>query len=294
MTGGYRVWAAGTSPTERAAFAEAAVPFLARDEARNNLQLSILDAVLTGRYHEAVLVAAVDADGEVAAVLLRTPPWPLLLASGCAPAALEAALAWMFEHDPDAPGITGPLPESADAAARWAARRGLAVRRQMHLGVYALRAVTPRARAGGMARLVTEDDRARIVPWLRAFELEAVRRAEAEIDAEKAFASYVGHPVRRLFVWQTESGEPVSLAGRGGRTPHGVRIGPVYTPPEQRGRGYGEALVAAVSQRELDEGAQACYLYTDLAYGASNRLYLRVGYEKNGESAEMRFEAREE
>jgi uncharacterized protein len=287
---GHRVWVAGASPAERSAFAEAAVPFLARDEARNNLQLSILDAVLTGRYHEAVLVAAVDADGEVAAVLLRTPPWPLLLASGCAPAALEAALAWMFEHDPDAPGITGPLPESADAAARWAARRGLAVRRQMHQGVYALRAVLPRVRAGGSARLVTEDDRARVVPWLQAFQLEALGRIETEADV--AFTSYVGHPLRRLLVWQTESGELVSLAGRGGRTPHGVRIGPVYTPPEHRGRGYGEALVAAMSQRELDEGAQACYLYTDLDYGASNRLYLRVGYAKIGESAEMRFEAR--
>jgi len=288
--GSHRVWVAGTSPTERAAFAAAAVPFLARDEARNNLQLAILDAVLTGRYQEAILVAALDADERVAAVLLRTPPWPLLLASGCAPAALEAALAWLLEHDPDAPGITGPLPESADAAARWAAQRGVAVRRQMHQGVYALRAVRPRERAGGRMRLTADGDRARIVPWLHDFQLEALRRIETE--AEVAFASFVGHADRRLYVWETPDGEPVSVAGCSGRTPRGVRIGPVYTPPEQRGRGYGEALVAAVSQRELDEGAEACYLYTDLAYGASNRLYLRVGYEMIGESAELRFEAR--
>jgi uncharacterized protein len=96
--------------------------------------------------------------------------------------------------------------------------------------------------------------------------------------------------VRRLFLWETPAGEVVSLAGRSGRTPSGVRIGPVYTPPEHRGQGYGEALVAAVSQRELGEGARACFLYTDLDYGASNRVYLRVGYEMIGESAELRFE----
>jgi len=108
-------------------------------------------------------------------------------------------------------------------------------------------------------------------------------------DAEAAFAAFVEHPVRRLYLWETPAGEAVSLAGRSGRTPSGVRIGPVFTPPEQRGRGYGEALVAAVSRRELDEGARACYLYTDLDYGASNRVYLRVGYEMIGESAELRF-----
>ena len=283
----YRVWAPDDSPEALAAFAAAALPFLGRDEARNNLQLSILDAVLGGRYQEAVLVAALDAAGEVGAVLLRTPPWPLLLPSGCAPPALEASLAWMLAHDPGAPGITGPLPEVADAAARWAARLGIAVRRRMHQGVYALRAVRTRERAAGRMRLAAEGDRGRIVPWLHAFQLEAMRRIETE--AETAFASFVGHAVRRLYLWEDEAGGAVSLAGRSGRTPNGVRIGPVYTPPEHRGHGYGEALVAAVSQRELEDGAQACYLYTDLDYGASNRLYLRVGYEKIGESAEMRF-----
>jgi predicted GNAT family acetyltransferase len=135
---------------------------------------------------------------------------------------------------------------------------------------------------------VTAADRERVVPWLTAFEREAVHRDTT--DAEAAFAAFVDHPVRRLYLWETPAGEAVSLAGRSGRTPSGVRIGPVYTPPEQRGRGYGEALVAAVSQRELEEGAHACFLYTDLDYGASNRVYLRVGYEMIGESAELRFE----
>ena len=34
----------------------------------------------------------------------------------------------------------------------------------------------------------------------------------------------------------------VSIAGYGGPTPNGIRIGPVYTPPELRGRGYATAL----------------------------------------------------
>jgi len=300
----YRVWAPEPTPSGYAAFASLAVPFLARDEGRNNLALGILDHLLGGRYPGAMLAAAQGGDGSVHGLLMRTPPHGLIVPAGCAPRAVEALLAWWLGADPDVPGMVGPLPQVEEAAAIWAllradAGRPIVVRRLMHQGVYRLEAVRPTARAdgrlqpgaraAGRARLATPADRARIVPWLTAFEIEAVHRDTA--DGEATFASFVDQPVRRLYLWETPSGESVSLTGRSGRTPSGVRIGPVYTPPEQRGRGYGEALVAAVSQWELDEGARACYLYTDLDYGASNRLYLRVGYERIGESAELRFVA---
>jgi GNAT superfamily N-acetyltransferase len=278
------------------------VDFLARDEGQNNLALGVLDHLLGGRYPGAVLAAAQDGDGQVDAVLMRTPPHPLIVPAGCAPAAVEALLAWWLGADPDAPGMVGPLPQVEEAAAalgrlRAAAGRPIVVRRLMHQGVYRLESVRPTAGAGaagtasaralGSVRLATPADAPLVVPWLTDFEREAVHRDTA--NGEAAFASFVDQPVRRLYLWETPAGEAVSVTGRSGRTPSGVRIGPVYTPPEQRGRGYGEALVAAVSQRELDEGARACFLYTDLDYGASNRLYLRVGYEMIGESAELRF-----
>jgi predicted GNAT family acetyltransferase len=68
------------------------------------------------------------------------------------------------------------------------------------------------------------------------------------------------------------------MAGFGGRTPNGTRIGPVYTPPELRGRGYGSALTAAVTERLLGSGLRFCFLYTDLANPTSNSIYQRIGY----------------
>jgi predicted GNAT family acetyltransferase len=291
--GGYGVWAPAATPVGFAAFASEAVPFLARDEGLNNLALGILDHLLGGRYPGAVLAAARDEGGQLHALLLRTPPHGLIVPAGCAPSAVEALLAWWLDADPDVPGMVGPLPQVEDAAATWARLRAaagqpIAVHRLMHQGVYRLEAVRPVDRTAGRCRRVTAADRDLIVPWLTDFEREAVHRDAA--DGEATFASFVDQPVRRLYLWVSPAGEAVSLAGRSGRTPSGVRIGPVYTPPEHRGRGYGEALVAAVSQLELDEGARACFLYTDLDYGASNRVYLRVGYEMIGESAELRFE----
>ena len=69
----------------------------------------------------------------------------------------------------------------------------------------------------------------------------------------------------------------------------GARIGPVYTPPEERGRGYASNLVANVSAGALERGAGACYLYTDLGNPTSNTIYRRLGYRQVAESSMIVF-----
>jgi len=86
----------------------------------------------------------------------------------------------------------------------------------------------------------------------------------------------VADPDGGIVVW--EEGEPVSLAGFGGPTPNGIRIGPVYTPPGLRRRGYASALTAALTQQLLDGGRRFCFLFTDLANETSNSIYQRIGY----------------
>ena len=57
-----------------------------------------------------------------------------------------------------------------------------------------------------------------------------------------------------------------------------ARVGPVYTPPEHRGRGYASAAVAGVSERLLEQGVRVC-LFTDQANPTSNRIYTALGFE---------------
>ena len=96
-------------------------------------------------------------------------------------------------------------------------------------------------------------------------------------DIEAMTDRWISRRGRTLHLW--EDGEVVSLAGVGSRTPNGVRIGPVYTPPEARNRGYASALVAAISQAELDAGRRFCFLFTDLANPTANHIYQAIGYE---------------
>lgn len=72
---------------------------------------------------------------------------------------------------------------------------------------------------------------------------------------------------------------PDCPAGDGDRGQDGfARIGPVYTPPDRRGRGYAAGVTARAARAILDAGATPC-LFTDLANPTSNGVYQRIGFE---------------
>jgi predicted GNAT family acetyltransferase len=93
-----------------------------------------------------------------------------------------------------------------------------------------------------------------------------------------------------LTLWDMH-GVPVSLAGFNRPAGGTIRVGPVYTPPEHRRRGYGAAVTADVSRVALDSGATAVVLFTDLANPASNSVYQRLGYRPAGDRVVVGFTA---
>ena len=71
--------------------------------------------------------------------------------------------------------------------------------------------------------------------------------------------------------------------------PHGVTLGPVYTPPPARGKGYATNCTAAVSQLLLDAGWAYCALFTDLDNPTSNSIYQKIGYRPVCDYADYHF-----
>ena len=131
------------------------------------------------------------------------------------------------------------------------------------------------------------DDRGLLVSWLAAFAAEALNETDA-LRVQRNVDEWQ-RGARRYWLW-TASSRPVSMAGAGGETPNGIRIGPVYTPPGDRGQGYATNLTAFVSQTVLDEGRRFCFLYTDLANPTANRIYQAIGYEPVGDAMMVAFE----
>ena len=91
-------------------------------------------------------------------------------------------------------------------------------------------------------------------------------------------------------VWEAD-GRPVSIACNTRPVTGMVRIGPVYTPPEARGHGYGSAATAAASRRLLEAGAEEVVLFTDLANPVSNSIYQRIGYRPVEDRVVLAFSA---
>ena len=79
-----------------------------------------------------------------------------------------------------------------------------------------------------------------------------------------------------LYVWRDDHGELVAMVGWRS-TPPFSKIGPVYTLPGQRRKGYAINLVYVVSEQILHNGLTPI-LYTDANYPASNACYKKIGY----------------
>jgi predicted GNAT family acetyltransferase len=260
------------------AFAAAVEPFLAAREAEHNLMLGILSNLLRdgSTSDEAPLLVSVqDAGGRLVGAAVRTPPHNLVMSEFDEPAAV-VALAAELANDA-VPGAVGPPAAVRAFAQAWAVARGGSWRAVREERIYRLSEVRRPEPALGAARLAEASDRETVGAWLVAFEREALdEEVEAGLLARALDAWRNG--VRRFWLWEVD-GRPVSIVGAGGRTPNGVRIGPVYTLPADRGHGYASRLTAFVSQAMLDEGRTYCFLYTDLGNPTANHIYQSIGYE---------------
>ena len=193
--------------------------------------------------------------------------------------------------DDDLPRVVGAVPEVDELAAHWAARRDVRATTVVEQRIYALTLLLRPPPIPGVMRLAAADDRELVLGWSRAFAAELRQGDDDEGRLERSVAARLaGGADGGIGLWEVD-GEPVSLAGYGGPTPNGIRIGPVYTPPEHRRRGYGSAITAAVSELVLERGRRFCFLYTDLANPTSNAIYQRLGYEPVCDSREIAFVA---
>jgi predicted GNAT family acetyltransferase len=266
---------------------ERAGAYLEVEEARHNLAFGIL---ATARAHPDVypeLRAWIALEGgRVVGAALRTPPHNLILAQ---PTDERAVAALAHRVDDELPGVVGAVPEVDAFVDAWTARHGPEASVVFQQRIYAATTVTPSPPVGGALRLATVGDRELVIGWIRAFGAEVLRRAEGDDERiERGVDSRLASDDAGVALWELD-GRPVSLAGFGGPTPNGIRIGPVYTPPELRRQGFGTAVTAAISHRLLDGGRRFCFLYTDLANPTSNAIYMRIGYEPVCDSREVAF-----
>ena len=277
---------------DAASFRETAMDHLVADEARHNLLLGISATIIEKPdLYELVDLWAVVDGGEVVLAALRTPPHNLVLGRPSNDGALQALTDRLVEEGQDLPGVVAAVPEVDEFVAAWTAARDLDATLVIREGIYQLTEVIDVPSAPGDHRPADRSDRDLVVRWMLAFGEEALPHdVEVERQSRLIEARLDATDESGLWLWEVD-GEPVSMSGYGGATPNGIRIGPVYTPPDLRGHGYGTSLVARQSRWLLEGGRSFVFLYTDLGNPTSNALYRRIGYRMIAEASEVRFDA---
>ena len=217
-----------------------------------------------------------DDGGAVVAATLRTPPFPQVLSMIDDPAAVDLLVEGL---EAPLPAVLGPSAAADRFASGWTERTGDAARLSAAERIFRLARVIPPRATDGSWRHAEARDRDVLMAWIDAFRLEAVPEDPPPTDLGAVADRWIARIGRTTYLWEDEAGRVVSLVGASGQTPHGIRIAPVYTPPERRGRGYASNLTAAASQDQLDNGRQLCFLFTDLANPTSNKIYGQIGYE---------------
>ncbi len=250
--------------------------YLGRDEVVDTIMLS--GFIARDRFDPAQPVLAVRAGDELVAVAVLTPGFFLLLSHVEHAAAGECIAAEVVRQGIELPGVMGP-PEPAFAFAEaWSRRAGGRFRPGMRQRILSARHVKPPPGVPGRWRLIEPADHPLLVEWFTDFAIDIDHVAP---DAARARGQGMADRLdgRSGLLWLDDGGAPVSIACSKAPTPNGIRIGPVYTPPEHRRRGYAAAVTAVATRLMLDRGYAFTCLYTDAANATANHVYESIGYE---------------
>lgn len=208
-------------------------------------------------------------DGELLAVR-SADEYPVVLAGPWAVGSPTfGELGALLGDLPDIRGVSGPPTVVDELAVRLAGARPIVRMAQRLLRCDQL---APPVGVQGSPALAAAPQRDVVHRWFAAFLAEggdpSGRPAEG---ADRALDSGLCR------LWLDASGEPVSMAARRPVVAGSGRVGPVYTPPDHRGRGYGSAVTAAATADVLAEGGVPV-LFTDLTNPTSNKIYQLIGY----------------
>ena len=226
-----------------------------------------------------------DPAGEIAGVAMRTapfapyPPYLLAMPDGAAVALADN----LVDRGEQVGGIIGALPATRVAAERIAARAGGEVAVTMHTRLFELGDLVEPRPTRGRLRPAYDDEAPLALDWFHQFHLDADEQAGHEVHADRAGGTTledVRERIRggRIWMWVDDGDNPQHLTGANPPAYGVARIGPVFTPKEQRGRGFASAAVAEVSLRLRAEGSRVT-LFTDQANPTSNRIYTALGFE---------------
>lgn len=259
---------------------------LEQNEAEHNLILSLCRSAeqkLKRGEKIDMRFSALFNDNDFVLAAVQTPPHNLVLSKSSQPE-IEKLAETLAEKKFHFPGIVGPSDVASIFANKWTQLTGQNAIEYMDQIIYVLRKTLLPPPVEGEFRFARPEEASLIAGWITAFAQDALPKAQHMMGESALKKAKEKIESSQLAVWAIK-GKPVAQASIAGITENVTRIGMVYTPPEQRGHGYASAVVAHLSQLQLDQGKKMCCLYADARNPVSNSIYRKIGYEFVGRSS---------
>ncbi|MGR5961436.1 GNAT family N-acetyltransferase [Bacillus paranthracis] len=258
-------------------FKEEVTPFLEKNEQENNLILGVLQMV-----HQPIFMGIAKQGEEIAVVFLQTEEKKQIIVatSEITEEDIVELAKKLAEVYPNVPGLIGNKKIVQRLAEEIAVLANKKTTVAMEQGIYELKQVKKKWNGDEVFREVNSDELTLIEQWIYQF------CGDVNLPTTKEEAKQTAHTLitnHRLFGLEVD-GKLVSVARKTRPTKNNITVNFVYTPKEERKKGYASNCVAALSQRMLDEGYKTTTLYTDLANPTSNKIYQEIGYEQIAES----------
>ena len=242
--------------------------------------------MLRGGLPDDSLLLTVWDNSEIVGAALQTPPYPL--ACNGIPAHSAAVVA--AEVATMCPGLTGVRGASESAVAyadAWRAITGRVGSVTAEERLYRLGTLAPPSGVVGVSRAASDDDRAVLVDWVEQFFVETFSRSR-DNQAGQEFVRTAKDKGDQFLLWIVD-GLPVSMAMLRAPAAGVSRIGPVFTPMDRRGNGYGSAITAAAAALARSRGVDDVVLFADLANPTSNGIYQKIGFEPAADNVRFEF-----
>jgi GNAT superfamily N-acetyltransferase len=263
-------------------FRAIAEPLYRRDPVAHTIELTLLRAA---RFPDDSLLLTVWDDGAPVGAVLQTPPYPLAC-NGIPVNAMDSVVAQLVGWRPGLTGVRGARSRAIAFADAWRAITGRSGTMSTEERLYRLGTLRAPTGVSGAPRDAADEDRGQLAEWVELFFQETFsQRDEAAGERFVDTANQVGD---RFVLWDVD-GTPVSVAMLRAPAAGVSRIGPVFTPRERRGHGYGSAVTAAASALARRNGVDDVVLFADLANPTSNAIYRRIGFEAVCDSVRVDF-----
>lgn len=255
----------------------------------NNLMVGNLDDAINDGIDENWLLARVTNNEKTELIILLRRPWKLLLYSPTDNKSDELykfAAEEIYKVDKNIPGVNTEKEIGKKFSEEYwkIAKKEWKLRFEMRI-LLLEKLAKAKLRDDVTYRKAEQRDKEILKGFSKEFHREALNEERSEELLEESF----NKNLEKGYYVLEKDGKIVAQTVSTRKLSKGKSVSGVFTPKEERCKGYAYNLIYRVSKEFLDNGAEYCVLFTDDTNPISNHVYEKIGYVRKVDTIENDF-----